>query len=138
MVFMLKIIFKTFFFCSITVCLLAQPAAAPATNAPAATAVSTNAPAVRRGGNGPVPSPQIDSEGKVTFRLRAPNAKEVQLFGEWAGNPGTLTKNDEGIWSVTLGPLPPELYGYAFVVEGIRMPDPGNPKLKPMRSPTTS
>lgn len=99
---------------------------------------STNAPAGPRRQNAPVYSPQVDKEGKVTFRLRAPDAKEVKLAAEWGANPEAMAKNDEGIWSVTLGPLQPEIYGYAFVVDGVRMPDPGNPLVKPMRSPTTS
>jgi enterochelin esterase family protein len=49
-----------------------------------------------------------------------------------------LAKDEQGVWSVTVGPLAPEIYGYAFSVDGLRMADPVNPALKPMRSPTTS
>ncbi len=34
--------------------------------------------------------------------------------------------------------LSPELYGYTFLVDGLRLPDPVNPHLKPMRSSTVS
>ncbi|MBI3877448.1 MAG: esterase [Verrucomicrobia bacterium] len=84
------------------------------------------------------PSPEISADRKVTFRLRAPNAKEVSVTGEIPGGPHKMTKDDNGVWSVTVGPLTPELYGYTFVADGLRFADPGNPNLKPMRSPTTS
>lgn len=96
---------------------------------------STNTPPRR---SGPVRSPEIHEDGKVTFRLRAPEAREVQVAGEWSGGPATLSKNEEGVWTATVGPLEPNLYGYSFVVDKLRIADPGNPEVKPMRSPTTS
>ena len=86
----------------------------------------------------PVYSPEILGDGKVTFRIRAPKASEVKVSGEWSGDSTDLTRDDEGIWSATIGPLQPELYGYAFLIDGLRIADPGNPNVKPMRSPTTS
>jgi enterochelin esterase family protein len=86
----------------------------------------------------PPVSPEVSAERKVTFRLRAPGAKEVNVAGEIAGSPIKLIKDEQGVWSGTTGSLPPELYGYTFVVDGVRMPDPGNPHIKPMRIPTTS
>jgi enterochelin esterase family protein len=88
--------------------------------------------------NGPVYSPEVQPDGHVTFRIRAPKAAEVKVSGEWPGGDAALTKNEDGIWSATVGPLPPELYGYGFNVDGLRIADPGNPQVKPMRSPTTS
>ena len=46
-----------------------------------------------------------------------------------APTPG-LRKSDDGIWSVTLGPLNPEMYVYFFTVDGIRLTDPSNPQVK--------
>ena len=86
----------------------------------------------------PVASPEVLSDRRVTFRLRAPKATEVTLSGEWARQSQALTKDEQGVWSVTVGPLAPEIYGYAFNVDGLRIADPVNPDLKPMRSPTTS
>src|SRR5262245_19643400 len=83
-------------------------------------------------------SPQLNLERKVTFRLRAPNAKEVKVSGELAIGTQDMKRGDDGIWSITIGPLEPELYGYSFIVDGVRIPDPGNSRIKPMRSPTTS
>jgi enterochelin esterase-like enzyme len=86
----------------------------------------------------PVISPELLSDRRVTFRIRAPKADEVTVSGEWGGQPRTLTKDEQGVWSATIGPLAPEIYGYSFTVDGLRIADPGNPALKPMRSPTTS
>jgi enterochelin esterase-like enzyme len=83
-------------------------------------------------------SPELQADRHVTFRLRAPLAKEVTVSGDWGGGPTALTKDTEGIWSVTIGPLAPELYGYGFSVDGFRTLDPNNPSVKPGRSPTTS
>lgn len=97
---------------------------------------STNRPVRRM--TAPVYSPEIKSDRTVTFRLRAPNAKEVSVSGEWGGQVLKMTRDEEGVWSVTSPPLVPELYGYGFSVDGLRVADPGNPQVKPMRSPNTS
>ena len=49
-----------------------------------------------------------------------------------------MAKDQDGIWSVTIGPMPPELHTYSFVVDGLRIADPSNSNVKPMRWPTTS
>jgi enterochelin esterase family protein len=67
----------------------------------------------------PVRSPEIHADGRVTFRLAAPNATEVRLNGDFLQAPQTLTRDDKGIWSVTVGPLKPEIYGFAFGVNGV-------------------
>src|SRR5579872_5162762 len=86
----------------------------------------------------PLISPQVSADGTVVFRLLAPNAKEVSISGEIPGSPVKLAKDEKGIWSASVGPLPPELYSYSFVVDGLRISDPANPVVKPMRSPTSS
>ena len=95
-------------------------------------------PPARPSTSPPVISPELLSDRRVTFRLRAPQAREVTVSGEWGGKPQELAKDEQGIWSATIGPLAPEIYGYSFTVDGLRIADPGNPALKPMRSPTTS
>jgi enterochelin esterase family protein len=35
-----------------------------------------------------------------------------------------LSKNDQGVWTATAGPLQPGLYQYAFLVDGVRSADP--------------
>ena len=82
----------------------------------------------------PPPSPQVSPEvhsgGSVSFRFRAPNAKEVQLAREGA-EPQAMQKDDQGIWSLTTTPLAPDYYGYSFVADGVRLIDPANPLLTP-------
>ncbi|GAB3711472.1 hypothetical protein GCM10027592_49100 [Spirosoma flavus] len=76
----------------------------------------------------PVKSPEV-ADGGLTFRLRAPNAKEVILDIEGVSKE-TMTKDDQGVWSFTKK-LDPDVYDYAFVVDGLRIPDPANPVAKP-------
>jgi len=83
-------------------------------------------------------SPEVNADHTVTFRLRAPNAREVRVAGEWPNGTKDMAKDDNGVWSVTVGPLAPEIYGYGFLVDGLRIADQANASLKPMRSPTTS
>ena len=49
-----------------------------------------------------------------------------------------MTKDDSGLWSVTVGPVAPGVYEYSFNVDGVSMIDPGNRDIKPMRAPRTS
>jgi enterochelin esterase-like enzyme len=81
-----------------------------------------------RGPQGPrVVSPEILSDKKVTFRLLAPKAGTVVLNGNWdSGTNVPMTKDDQGIWSVTVGPLGDQLWGYSFNVDGLKVLDPGN------------
>jgi enterochelin esterase family protein len=46
------------------------------------------------------------------------------------GKSENLVKNDTGLWSVTLGPLSPEFYGYTFTVDGVKTLDPGNSRVR--------
>jgi enterochelin esterase family protein len=74
-----------------------------------------------------VRSPEILSDGRVTFRLLAPKATEVRLNGEWPdGRNVAMTKDDNGVWSVTAGPLEPELWMYSYAIDGARAIDPRN------------
>ncbi len=42
-----------------------------------------------------------------------------------------MTKDDQGVWSLTVGPLVPDFYSYTFTVDGVRTVDPKNPMVKP-------
>jgi enterochelin esterase-like enzyme len=95
---------------------------------------ATNAP---RRDFGMVISPEVHTDRTVTFRLRAPAAKEVKVGGEWGGGQA-LTNNGEGVWSATVGPFEPDIYGYNFTVDGLSFVDPSNPWVKPMRAARTS
>jgi enterochelin esterase family protein len=72
-------------------------------------------------------SPEIHPDHTVTFRLLAPKAQEVTLNGSWDnGTNLPMTKDDQGIWSATIGPLAPQLWGYWFAVDGVKALDPNN------------
>src|SRR5258708_161369 len=79
----------------------------------------------------PVVSPEVHADHRVTFRLRAPNAKEVNVQIEGASKPLAMQKDDKGVWSCTTDPLAPDYYGYAFIVDGVAMFDPSNSATKP-------
>jgi enterochelin esterase family protein len=77
-------------------------------------------------------SPEVQADRRVTFRVRAPKAAEVTLFGDWM-TPNTqvpMVRDNEDIWSVTVGPLEPGLAIYTFTVDGVTTPDPVNPRIK--------
>jgi len=80
---------------------------------------------------GPVTSPEVLADHRVTFRLRAPNAKEVSVQIDGASQPLGLLKNEEGVWAGTTAPLAPDYYGYTFFVDGVAMFDPSNSATKP-------
>ena len=72
-------------------------------------------------------SPDISSDNHVTFRLRAPEASEVLFEGDWSGVVNLpMSKGDDGVWSISIGLLDPQLYGYWFMVDGVRTLDPSN------------
>ncbi len=74
-------------------------------------------------------SPEVQADGRVTFRLKAPGAKEVQLNCQGVKNP-VVQKNDQGVWSFTTDLLEPDIYAYSFRVDGMRVIDPVNPLFK--------
>jgi enterochelin esterase-like enzyme len=78
----------------------------------------------------PIVSPDVHSDGSVTFRFRSPNAKEVELDLEGV-EPAPMKKDDQGVWSITTAPLAPDYYGYSFVADGVRLIDPENSFLVP-------
>ena len=72
-------------------------------------------------------SPEIHADRTVTFRLSAPKATEVTLNGSWDGATDIkMAKDENGIWSVTVGPLAPQLWGYWYMVDGVKALDPSN------------
>src|SRR3954467_2890936 len=89
-------------------------------------------------------SPEVHSDRSVTFRLFAPKASEAVLMGspgilEVIKQPKPLQKDEHGVWSVTVGPLPPGFYTYGYAIDGgLRSPDPSNPDLELRRWGPTS
>jgi hypothetical protein len=89
-------------------------------------------------------SPEVHGDRTVTFRLFAPKASEVVLMGspgilEFTRKPMPLQKDEKGVWSLTIGPLPAGFYTYGYAIDGgLRMPDPSNPNLEVRRWGDTS
>src|SRR5438876_490315 len=82
-------------------------------------------PALAQPGRGPaVRSPEVSPDGAITFRLRAPDAKDVAVTG--IGQRLAMQKDDQGVWSATTAPQKPDIYTYSFSVDGATVPDPGN------------
>ncbi|HVN57660.1 MAG TPA: alpha/beta hydrolase-fold protein [Bacteroidales bacterium] len=74
-------------------------------------------------------SPEILPDNKVTFRLYSRDAVKVSVSGEWMSGFGAseiMAKNDTGLFTLTVGPLNPELYAYNFIVDGVNAIDPNN------------
>jgi len=76
-------------------------------------------------------SPEVQADGRVTFRFADPNALKVELSIEGQAAPTPMQKDESGIWSATVGPLPPDFYGYNFKADGVDLVDPSNTTLKP-------
>jgi enterochelin esterase-like enzyme len=77
-------------------------------------------------------SPQVLPDNTVTFRLYAPTATNVSISGEWTQDNRKqvqMVRNDTGLWVTTTGPLKPEFYSYSFLVEGVSVIDPSNPRV---------
>jgi enterochelin esterase family protein len=106
-----------------------------------ATLASAQEPGMRPGGPAAAAAAAVVSPvvagGKVTFRLRAPDAKAVSVSGDF-GPDAAMTRDSDGVWSTTVGPLKPDEYVYFFNVDGVRLPDPVNPQVKIGYVPSTT
>lgn len=81
-----------------------------------------------------VTSPMIHADRRVTLSLLAPEAKDVRLTGQIIGDRAhflspqkylPMTRDERGVWTITVGPLEPNIYEYSFSVDGVDTPDPG-------------
>jgi enterochelin esterase-like enzyme len=121
----LKSLFVTFVTISLaTISGLSQEPARPAA-----------APAARPANRMParVISPEILPDNKVTFRVYSKDAQKVIVSGEWQSGSNVneqLVKNDTGMFTLTVGPLKPELYGYTFNIDGVGAIDPNNTQVR--------
>jgi len=78
----------------------------------------------------PILSPEFVGDS-VTFRIKAQNATQVQLVGEMVQTPQPMQCDSDGVWSVTLTGITPDVYCYNFVVDGTEVMDPVNMYLAP-------
>ena len=76
-------------------------------------------------------SPEVSTDHRIVFRILAPQAKAVGLrASDIQGLPRegpAFSKDDDGIWSATVGPVEPGAYRYTFMVDGVPTMDPRNP-----------
>jgi enterochelin esterase family protein len=80
----------------------------------------------------PVVSPEVSSDRRITFRIRAPKAQAVRVAAgdiPGLGQTGVMTMDADGVWSVTVGPVPPGAYRYNFNVDGVPVIDPRSPAI---------
>ena len=85
---------------------------------------------IQRPGGPQVVSPEIAGDNSVTFRLYSENARSVAVNGSWMGMGETLQmkKGGDGIWTASTKVLEPSMYHYNFVLDGVSILDPRNPK----------
>jgi len=72
-------------------------------------------------------SPEVTAERNVTFRIFAPKAQAVRLSSSdlFGMEPkGEMTKADNGVWELAIGPIDPGAYRYNFNVDGVAVMDP--------------
>jgi len=74
----------------------------------------------------PVVSPVVNPDRTITVRFRAPDARKVELSGQFLTANQPMVKDESGVWSATVGPVSPDLYPYNFVVDGVGVADPVN------------
>jgi len=98
--------------------------------------------AAQQQGRGPQPprapqvrSPELHPDRTVTFRVEAPKASDVVLTGEFANGPQKMQKDAQGVWSLTVGPVDPDLNEYEISIDGVTSIDPRNPLVKYNRAP---
>jgi enterochelin esterase-like enzyme len=88
-------------------------------------------------------SMEVLPDNRVKFSLSAPDARDVRITGEWMTGYGSismengvmkrgpivseqLVKDATGLWSLTLGPVKPNSYGYSYIIDGVMVTDPSN------------
>ncbi|GAB4035313.1 alpha/beta hydrolase [Spirosoma jeollabukense] len=77
-------------------------------------------------------SPEVGDDHTITFRLKAPDAKQVMLTGGpillalAKKDPIPFRKDTDSLWTLTVGPVKPDIYVYKFIIDGVTVPDPNN------------
>lgn len=121
------------------VCLVVGLGLIPNAGAQGAAAPARGAAAGARGARGArnpfqrgpsIISPQVNADDTITMRFYAPKAQTVVVQGELDGKTHPMTKGADGVWTVTIGPLKPEVYNYQYMVDGVSTLDPLDPDIK--------
>ena len=92
-----------------------------------------------RGGGPVVVSPQIETDGRATFRILAPQATTVTVGGDMSSLAVVMTKGENGVWSgTTARGVKPGAWRYTFNVDGVTTVDARNVKVSPSQSQVQS
>lgn len=73
-----------------------------------------------------ISSPEVHSDNTVTFKYYSKTAKKVSLSGEFLSANQVMTKDTSDVWSITVGPIKPDIYPYFFIVDSVQVADPNN------------
>lgn len=73
-----------------------------------------------------ISSPEVHADNTVSFKYYSRTAQKVSLSGEFLSANQAMTKDTSGVWSITVGPIKPDIYPYFFVVDSIQVADPNN------------
>jgi enterochelin esterase-like enzyme len=73
-----------------------------------------------------ISSTDVHPDSRVTFKYYSKTAKKVMVSGEFLTAPQAMTRDTSGFWSVTVGPVEPDIYPYSFVVDSVQVADPNN------------
>lgn len=69
--------------------------------------------------------PKIDADSRIEFRIKAPDAKTVEVkVGAIASIP--LVRGDDGVWTVTTPPIVPGFHYYYLIIDGVTVNDPAS------------
>lgn len=71
-------------------------------------------------------SPEVRADNTVTFRFFSKSSREVKVSAQFEKSAVAMTKDSLGVWSLTLGPVKPDIYPYNFIVDGTSVADPRN------------
>jgi enterochelin esterase-like enzyme len=72
-------------------------------------------------------SHEVNADHSVTFRVYAPAAKAVTVALDYAVEGTPMKRGEDGVWTLTTGPLAPELHFYSLAIDGTPVVDPQNP-----------
>lgn len=73
-----------------------------------------------------VQSPVINAQNDVTFKIFAPEAKNITVIGDFGASPLAMQRDSIGVWSATISSMEPELYIYRYDIDGVKTADPAN------------
>ena len=68
--------------------------------------------------------PRVLADGRVMFRVNAPQAQNVQI--DLCGTKYDMQKTDAGVWTVTTNPQVPGFHYYFLIVDGVSTADPAS------------